>query len=161
MDALLNCFKNNILRIPYSRVIVETATEDAEEYTCVLNKDTSFSREPLDSFFTPILFSLQKDWMVKEVTPNGDFIFRGFVTIKNHFFVAFHQEIFYGMAPLKDGGVRLTVSCDSSEVFSGIVSPDEACTLIDSFVGQVLSGDLPRKDCVGALPLPSKRAFPF
>ena len=161
MDALLNCFKHNILRIPYSRVIVETAAEDAEEYTCVLNKNISFKKSDLDSFLTPTLLPLQKDWMVKEVTPNGDFIFRGFVTTENRFFVAFHQGIFYGMAPLKDGGVRLTVSYDSNEVFSGVISPDEACTLIDSFVGQVLSGDLPRKDCANVLPLPSNREFPF
>lgn len=161
MDELLNCLKNNILRISYSRVIVETAAEDAEEYACVLNKDTSFSRESLDSFLTPILFSLKKDWMVKEIIPNGDFIFRGFVVSENRFLVAFYQGIFYGMAPLKDGGVRLTVSYDSNKVFSGVVFSDEACNLIDSFVGQVLSGDLPRKDCADALPLPSKREFPF
>ena len=160
MDVLLNCFKNNILRIPYSRVIVETAAEDAEEYTCVLNKDTSFSRESLDSFLTPILFSLKKDWMVKEVTPNGDFIFRGFVTTENHFFVVFYRGAFYGMAPLKDGGVRLTVSYDSNEVFSGVISPDEACNLIDSFVGLVLSGALPNKG-LSAIPLPKKDVFPF
>lgn len=161
MDTLLNCLKNNIFRIPYSRVIVETASEDAEEYVCVLNKNASFKKSELDSLLTPILFSFQKDWMVKEVTPNGDFIFRGFVTTENHFFVAFYQGIFYGIAPLKDGGVRLTVSYDSNEVFSGVISLDEVCDLIDSFVGQVLSGDLPRKDCVNALPLPSKRKFPF
>lgn len=148
MDVLLNCLKNNILRIPYSRVIVEIAAEDAEEYTCILNKSASFKKSDLDSFLTPILFSFQKDWMVKEVTPNGDFIFRGFVTTENHFFVAFYQGIFYGIAPLKDGGVRLTVSYDSNEVFSGVIPLDEVCDLIDSFVGQVLSGDLPRKDCV-------------
>lgn len=161
MDELLNCLKNNILRVSYSRVIVETAAENAEEYTCVLNKNASFKKSDLDSFLTPILLPLQKDWMVKEVIPNGDFIFRGFVTTENHFFVVFYQGIFYGMAPLKDGGVRLTVSYDSSEVFSGIVSPDEACNLIDSFVWQVLSGDLPRKDCANTLPLPSNREFPF
>lgn len=161
MDTLLNCLKNNILRIPHSRVIVETAAEDAEEYTCILNKNTSFKKSDLDSFLIPIIFSFQKDWMVKEVTLNGDFIFRGFVTTENRFFVAFYQGIFYGMAPLKDGGVRLTVSYDSNEVFSGVVPPGEVCNLIDSFVGQVLSGDLPRKDCVNALPLPPKCEFPF
>ena len=161
MDALLNCLKYNILRIPYSRVIVEIATEDAEEYTCVLNKNASFKKSDLDLFLTPILLPLQKDWMVKEVTPNGDFIFRGFVTTENHFFVAFYQGIFYGIAPLKDGGVRLTVSYDSNEVFSGVIPLDEVCDLIDSFVGQVLSGNLPRKDCAKVLPLPSNREFPF
>lgn len=161
MDALLNCLKDNILRIPYSRVIVETAAENAEEYTCVLNKNISFKKSNLDSFLSPILFPLQKDWMVKEVIPNGDFIFRGFVTTENHFFVAFYQGIFYGMAPLKDGGIRLTVSYDSSEIFSGVIPPDEVCNLIDSFVEQVLSGDLPRKNCTDALPLPTKCDFPF
>jgi len=161
MDVFLSCLKYNILRIPYSRVIVETAAEDAEEYACILNKNASFKKSDLDSFLAPILFSFQKDWMVKEVTPNGDFIFRGFVTTENRFFVAFYQGIFYGIAPLKDGGERLTVSYDTNEVFSGFVPPDEVCNLIDSFVGQVLSGNLPRKDCTGALPLPTKGDFPF
>ena len=161
MDTLLNCLKNNILHIPYSRVVIETASKDAWEYTCVLNKNASFKKSNLDSFLAPILFSFQKDWMVKEVTPNGDFIFRGFVTTENYFFVAFYQGIFYGIAPLKDGGVRLTVSCDSNEVFSGVIPLDEVCNLIDSFVDQVLSGSLPRKNCADALPLPTKCDFPF